>query len=72
MLVDHSWLVLFHSNDLLYRFKIDKDDDKKVFLIDIGIKLDTIDETILTNHEIPIPVCNANFSLLGKYTESDK
>ena len=55
-----------------FRFSIDKDDTKKVFKIDFGLKLCFqgncfIDKLFLEDHEIPIPICNENFTFSGKY-----
>ena len=55
-----------------FRLTIDKDDTKKVFKIDFGLKLCfqgscVIDQMFLEDHEIPIPICNENFTFSGKY-----
>ncbi|XP_060596418.1 uncharacterized protein LOC132750445 [Ruditapes philippinarum] len=49
------------------RFNINKVDDKKVFLMDIGMVFRPfgINEKLLDEFEIPIPICNGNFSLQG-------
>ncbi|CAG2196997.1 unnamed protein product [Mytilus edulis] len=48
---------------------IDKDTDKKVFKLDFGLRICfegdcVIDEMYLEDHEIPIPICNENFTFL--------
>lgn len=49
------------------RFRVDKDEGKKVFVVDMGLKCDEFEEdTLINDLEIPIPICNANFTLEGK------
>ncbi|XP_053398858.1 uncharacterized protein LOC128556916 [Mercenaria mercenaria] len=36
-----------------------------MFLIDFDIRFKTLSETVLQGHEIPIPICNEEFSLEG-------
>lgn len=57
---------------VVFRFKINKDDVKKVFIVDFGMKLcvgDTcfVDEMFITDLSIPIPLCNENFTLPGMF-----
>ncbi|XP_060566993.1 uncharacterized protein LOC132725822, partial [Ruditapes philippinarum] len=54
-------------DNVYVKFRIDKDDIKKVFLIDLGITCDaaSINQDLLKGFEIPIPICNGNFSLQG-------
>jgi hypothetical protein len=56
---------IFISN--FFRFRINKSDTKKVFIVDLGIKCTAanIDQDFLKGFEIPIPICNGNFSLQG-------
>jgi hypothetical protein len=49
---------------------IDKDDDRKMFVIDFGLKIEIagnsiIDDYLLENQDVPIPICNENFTLPG-------
>ena len=60
------------KDHIYFRFSIDKDDDKKVFKLDFGLKLCfdndcVIDKMFLEDYEIPIPICNENFTFSGKY-----
>jgi hypothetical protein len=60
------------KDHIFFRFSIDKDDDKKVFKLDFGLKLCfdnncVIDKMFLEDYEIPIPICNENFTFSGKY-----
>ncbi|ESO82597.1 hypothetical protein LOTGIDRAFT_236952 [Lottia gigantea] len=53
------------------KFKIDKDSNKKVFIVDFGVLINlgdeesSIDSKMLEGMEIPIPICNENFTLPG-------
>lgn len=55
-----------------FRFRINKDDLKKVFRVDLGITFGAanIDRKLLQDFEIPIPICNGNFSLQGIYIKA--
>ncbi|VDI06314.1 Hypothetical predicted protein [Mytilus galloprovincialis] len=58
------------SKDIQIKLNIDKDDDRKMFIIDFGLKIvvgekPLIDQYLLTKQEIPIPICNENFTLPG-------
>ncbi|XP_076116635.1 uncharacterized protein LOC143084113 [Mytilus galloprovincialis] len=58
------------SKDIQIKLNIDKDDDLKMFIIDFGLKIvvgekPLIDQYLLTKQEIPIPICNENFTLPG-------
>jgi len=49
---------------------IDKDDARKMFVIDFGLKIEIggysiIDDYLLQNQDVPIPICNENFTLPG-------
>lgn len=53
------------------RLNIDKNDDKKVFIVSFGLKIELsgnvlIDQYLLPDQEIPIPICNENFTLPGE------
>ncbi|KAK3589057.1 hypothetical protein CHS0354_008707 [Potamilus streckersoni] len=68
ILIDYKWGVektVDISSNWKVRFIIDKDDDKKVFDVDLGLKSQYIDDMFIRNIEIPIPVCNENFSIGG-------
>jgi hypothetical protein len=65
-------LIHVMKDHIYFRFSIDKDDDKKVFKLDFGLKLCfdnncVIDKMFLEDYEILIPICNENFTLSGKY-----
>ncbi|VDI70196.1 Hypothetical predicted protein [Mytilus galloprovincialis] len=73
ILISYQWgkkETLTITKDVQVIFVIDKNDDKKVFEIDFGLKLCfqgscIIDQMFLENHEIPIPICNENFTFSG-------
>ncbi|XP_053398719.1 uncharacterized protein LOC128556879 [Mercenaria mercenaria] len=70
ILFEYDWgkeEVLRLADDMYITFIIDKNDKKKVFVIDLGIKCKAadIDKNFLKGFEVPIPVCNGNFSLQG-------
>ncbi|XP_052806223.1 uncharacterized protein LOC128235441 [Mya arenaria] len=69
ILFDYEWgkdEIVKLTEALYLKFNIDKLDDEKVFLIDFGIKFDDfIDQDILTDFKVEIPICNDNFTLLG-------
>ncbi|XP_052090897.1 uncharacterized protein LOC127727822 [Mytilus californianus] len=73
ILISYKWgktETLTITKDVQVIFVIDKNDDKKVFEIDFGLKLCfqgscIIDQMFLENHEIPIPICNENFTFSG-------
>ncbi|KAK3612511.1 hypothetical protein CHS0354_024482 [Potamilus streckersoni] len=69
ILIGYNWgreEILPISNQILLSFKIDKDDQQKVFRIDFGVQIPSVPAfNILSNQEIPIPICNENFSLPG-------
>lgn len=59
------WLFFLYS-----RLNIDKDDDRKMFVIDFGLKIEIggnsiIDDYLLEKQDVPIPICNENFTLPG-------
>ena len=57
---------IMYCIEIYFSVSIDKDSDKKVFLIDFTIRMsDILEQTLLTDFEIPIPVCNDNFTLEG-------
>ncbi|XP_064646638.1 uncharacterized protein LOC135499666 isoform X2 [Lineus longissimus] len=57
------------TKNIIVSYTIGRDDTKKVFVVSLGIKMCLatndcpIDVTVLTNKEIPQPLCNSNFSL---------
>ncbi|KAL3873935.1 hypothetical protein ACJMK2_037012, partial [Sinanodonta woodiana] len=68
VLIDYEWGIektVDISSNWKVRFSIDKDNDKKVFDIDLGLKSQYIDKMFLQNIEIPMPVCSADFSIRG-------
>jgi hypothetical protein len=74
ILVRASYLfnTCYEGSYIFFRFSIDKDDDKKVFKLDFGLKLCfdnncVIDKMFLEDYEILIPICNENFTFSGKY-----
>ena len=55
---------------LYFRLNIDKDDARKMFVIDFGLQIEIggnsiIDNYLLENQDVPIPICNENFTLPG-------
>ncbi|WAR05120.1 hypothetical protein MAR_020489 [Mya arenaria] len=68
ILFDYAWgkAEKVKLAELIYiTFSINKLDDEKVFAVNLGIKFDTIEQDILIDFKVGIPVCNNNFTLLG-------
>ncbi|XP_048250793.1 uncharacterized protein LOC124111176 [Haliotis rufescens] len=58
------------SDEVVIRYTIDRDETRKVFIVTMGLKLGIgaepiLDSTFLENFDVPIPLCNENFSLPG-------
>jgi|JYMV01.1.fsa_nt_gi hypothetical protein len=57
----------------IHRFKIYRDADvKKVFSVNFGMRVCiagecTVDEYFIENLEVPIPLCNEDFTLPGQF-----
>ena len=47
-----------------FRFNIDKDEEKDVFVVDFGLEFDSEELLFLQALEVPNPLCN-NFQLPG-------
>ncbi|XP_053390116.1 uncharacterized protein LOC128553035, partial [Mercenaria mercenaria] len=70
ILFEYDWgkdEVIKLASDFKITFNIGKDDVQKVFKIGLRVKLGAVDIDIklLDGFEVPIPVCNGNFSLQG-------
>ncbi|CAG2211662.1 unnamed protein product [Mytilus edulis] len=80
ILIDYNWgqVERYSVTDNIHILvKVDKDDDKKVFKVDFGMKLCIagtciLDDTMFVQDmEIPIPICNENFTWPGGNSISD-
>ncbi|XP_052083601.1 uncharacterized protein LOC127720901 [Mytilus californianus] len=74
ILIDYNWGQVERypvTDNIHILVKVDKDDEKKVFKVDFGMKLCIggsciFDDTMFVqNMEIPIPICNDNFTWPG-------
>ncbi|VDI41391.1 Hypothetical predicted protein [Mytilus galloprovincialis] len=73
ILISYNWgqlETLTVTKDFQVLLSIDKDTDKKVFKLDFGLRICfegdcVIDQMFLEDHEIPIPICNENFTFSG-------
>ncbi|XP_053398133.1 uncharacterized protein LOC128556594 [Mercenaria mercenaria] len=74
ILFEYDWgkeEVLQLTEDMYVTFNTDKDEIKKMFVINLGIKCTVakIDAQLLREFMVPIPICNGNFSLQGSLME---
>ncbi|XP_052071172.1 uncharacterized protein LOC127709610 [Mytilus californianus] len=73
ILISYNWgqiEKLTVTKDFQVLLSVDKDTYKKVFKLDFGLRICfkgdcVIDQMFLEDHEIPIPICNENFTFSG-------
>ncbi|CAG2189963.1 unnamed protein product [Mytilus edulis] len=74
ILISYEWgkeELLEITPEIKVMIKIDRDADvKKVFIVNFGLRICiagdcVIDEYFITDYEVPIPLCNENFTLPG-------